>query len=183
MTLLSPEILAYLEAEERKLILKNVLIVFNPREGIYVVGLLEYVLSAVYLYMIWLQKREFLDDAIVKLGDVFDGYAAYMSRFTNWVLLDRTIVVLSNTLMLLGHFKDCRTMFLPFLIWLPIATVANGIMELSLLDDSATKWLVPWFVIFFEVNSWICVVGQTQLLVFRETVTKEYRKFRARVER
>ena len=181
MTLLPREVVSYLEKEEKKLILKNVLVIFSPRVGIFVLGLLEYFLSVLIIYAAWLKKKNFLQEKISNFGEVLESYDNFLNQYGTWSLFDRTILLFANTFMIIGHFLQVRTLLLPFQFWLPISVTINAVMQLSLLEDVASKWLASWFIIFFEVNSWICVLGLNKLLGFRYMVTSEYQKYRKRV--
>ena len=110
----------------------------------------------------------------------FPGQDHLIHAYSQWVLLDRSMVLACIAVMLAGVFMELNTLLIPYILWVPFQTLVNFIMMAMLVNSVDKTCILIGLLICVDLYSWGVVHSSRQHMILTEVLTAKYRNFARR---
>ncbi len=155
MPFLNPQIIRFLERKQRRQLLDNIFFLI-PYRGILIISFLEYLLSCLFVILISVYEPIADEESLNLNSPWLSSYTKFLNRFEIWFMVDRTIVILTTTVMFMGYRFHRRSLLLPYIAYLPIAFIGN-LASLCIFDTSSYLTTGSVVILSFELSSGLTV--------------------------
>ena len=110
----------------------------------------------------------------------FPGQDHLIHAFSQWVFLDRSMVLACALIMGIGVLMEVNVLLIPYLLWIPFQTFVNFVMMAMLVNSVDKTCILIGLLICIHLYSWGVVHSNRQHMILTEVLTAKYRNFTRR---